>query len=253
MFGPLRTLDRWIHRLDDCKQEFGLARCLPMAIALERLRVSRRPSLTIPARPPFLIRSGTTDLWTFDSVFRGGYYAHDGQQPKTIIDAGAHIGFASIYFARRFPEARILAVEPSPANFELLQYNVGGYPNVRAIHGALWGESGKIGLVDNSNFTDISVGPDGGEQVPAYTVPDLMRIAEIDRIDLLKMDIEGAEREVFSGNAFWLANVSTLILETHDMLREGCSRALFAALAKHDYRLRVVRPETLVIDIKIGS
>jgi FkbM family methyltransferase len=68
--------------------------------------------------------------------------------PEFIIDAGANIGLASVYFASRFPNARILAIEPERKNFEILVKNVERYPNVQPILGALWGERAEVEVVD---------------------------------------------------------------------------------------------------------
>lgn len=248
MFGLIRTVDRWFHRIDRCKQEYGLVTGLRVAAAIERLDRHPGPRAVIPATPPFLLRPRTTDRWTLDAVFNGGYYAHRGQ-PGLIIDAGAHIGCATMFFARRFPQARILALEPSADSFELLRFNAGAYPNVTTLRGALWGESGVIGVVGHANPTLISTGPEGREQVTAYTVPDLIRMLNAVRIDLLKIDIEGGERSVFSGDTSWLGSVGTIMIETHDSRFPDCTRTLFTALAPYDYRLLEVRTETLVIDI----
>ena len=75
-------------------------------------------------RHPFSIRVRTSDYSCFRQVFVLQEYALDARwQPKTIVDAGANIGLASIYFANAFPSSRIVAVEPERGNFRLLQKN----------------------------------------------------------------------------------------------------------------------------------
>ena len=68
--------------------------------------------------------------------------------PRTLVDAGANIGLASLYFANRFPSANIIAIEPEQSNFDLLRKNVAPYETITPIRAALWHENGIIKLVD---------------------------------------------------------------------------------------------------------
>lgn len=134
-------------------------------------------------------------------------YAH----PKTIIDAGANVGLASIYFANRFPHGQILAIEPESSNFEVLKKNVAPYSNIIALHVALWDKTERIRLFDpgignlgfrtESGTNSESVGEES--MVQAVTVSDLIREYKHERISILKVDIEGSEKEVFSHSSDW--------------------------------------------------
>jgi FkbM family methyltransferase len=190
---------------------------------------------------PFEIRNCKNDLATFTHVIVGrGYEMPFESAPECIVDLGANIGLASVWFATRFPGSSVLAVEPDPANFELLLANTRSYPNVTAVQAALWTECGKVEL------TDPGTGPDGyrlGSQTPehadagaqrstvvnAIDLPTLMADHGIDRIGILKVDIEGAEREVFDASAAWIDSVDSIAIELHDRFKSGCSRAFFAA------------------------
>lgn len=99
---------------------------------------------------PVHVRLGTTDLKTFSQVF--GKLEYDSftfvKPPQVIIDGGGNIGLAAIFFARKFPSAKIITIEPSAENFDVLKANVAPYPSIVPVHAALWNESGMIDLVD---------------------------------------------------------------------------------------------------------
>lgn len=191
-------------------------------------------TLHIPGVPhPLHLRAGTSDLYMFEEVFLQGEYAIRQQlDPKLILDVGANVGFASVWFANRYPDAQIIAVEPDASNIAVLRKNVEPYPNVRVVEGAVWYESATVALDDQGDKSGIRVrAGDGG--VRAMTVEEIAGTAAI---DILKLDVEGAEKELFEHNPTWLANVGVLMIELHDRFKPGCSKALYSALIRHDFR-----------------
>jgi FkbM family methyltransferase len=70
------------------------------------------------------------------------------RSPKTIVDAGANVGFTTLFFASQYPHARIIAIEPSPRSVELLRMNVAGLPNVTIVEAALWAKTEDLLLED---------------------------------------------------------------------------------------------------------
>ncbi len=104
----------------------------------------------ISVRPPGIqwpvhIRIKTSDELIYKETLLCRQYAIDLPfLPKTIVDAGANIGTASIYFAQAYPEARIIAIEAEASNFEVLVRNVRRYPAIIPIHAALWKHDGEI-------------------------------------------------------------------------------------------------------------
>jgi len=153
--------------------------------------------------------------------------------PSTIVDAGAHIGMASIYFARKYPRAKIVAIEPEPSNFRALLRNVSSYGSIVPIQAALWKEDGEVGLgpSDAHPRGAFQVSDKGQLRVRAMTVPTLMRETGISSIDLLKLDIEGAEKEVFEAGD-WIESVRVIAVELHDRVKPGCRAAVQAAAKK---------------------
>jgi len=187
---------------------------------------------------PFHIRPKTSDVPTFAQIFEHREYDVElNREPLTIIDAGANIGLSAIYFANRFPNAKIIAIEPETSNFAMLKHNVAPYQNVTPIQAALWDDDGEIEVVDvgigHWGFQARTAGASETvcHRVPAFTVRSIMERFEMSHVDVLKVDIEGAEKEVMDASANWIDDISMLIIELHDRLKPGCTQALQQATA----------------------
>lgn len=199
----------------------------------QRLVTVRGPGI----RFPFRIRVPSTDEPTYEEVFNRPDYRFDAlRAPAVIVDAGANVGLTSILFANRFPGARILAIEPERGNYELLERNVEPYRNVTPIRAALWSENGTVSLVDpgNGSWGFMTEAGADGERVKACTLDAVMREHGVERVDVLKVDIEGAEAEVFADPSAWIDRVDSIVIELHDRFKEGCGRAFRAASAGFD-------------------
>lgn len=217
------------------------------AVVSKALRVpvvlqARAPGVAFPVH----VRYPSTDLPTFGQIFFNEDYRFDVlRDPRVIVDAGANIGLASVYFANRYPASRIVAVEPEPGNLEMLKRNASYYSNIEVEAAALWNATGHIALLDPGlgewGFMTGSHEREGypGEvigKVRATTIDKLMRDRGIDRIDILKIDIEGAEREVFEDASAWIDKVDLLVVELHDRIKPGCGESVVAAAAGFDHR-----------------
>ena len=150
--------------------------------------------------------------------------------PRTIVDAGANIGMASILFALEYPTARIIAIEPEPANFAALVRNTAPYKMITPIQAALWREEGEVTLGASAAHPKgaFRIVENGPQRVRAITIDTVMREAGIDSIDFLKIDIEGAEIEVFE-SCPWIKKVQVIAIELHDRVRPGCSSVVKGA------------------------
>ena len=205
---------------------------------------------------PIFLRVPSSDADAFVQVFSDEEYAFSiAKPPRTIIDAGANIGLASIYFANAFPEAKIVAVEPDPGNDELLKRNTAAYPNVHAMQAALWNSNKKINLYDpglgNWSFM-VGEGGDADRMssqksliVDGVTVDAVMTKYGISHVDILKLDIEGSEREVLHGQPAWLSRVDAMIIELHERMKAGCEEAFNACASTFDDRWK--RGENLFV------
>ncbi|MFH6785302.1 MULTISPECIES: FkbM family methyltransferase [Methylobacterium] len=190
------------------------------------------------------IRLGTTDMAVFEQVFVAREYESAAlpSSARTIIDLGANVGYASIYFGLRYPEASITMVEPDRANLDAAIENTRALgPRVTAHHAAIWSDDGVVSLrrqgedgasLESWGFqTSRNAVPDG-EVVPSMTMSSIMRASGCAEVDILKVDIEGAEIELMSdGDTGWLSAVGMIIVETHDRFRPGSDAAVRGALA----------------------
>jgi FkbM family methyltransferase len=191
-------------------------------------------------RAPIWLRDNFSDKAIFHQVFSQRQYHIDalpGIKAERIIDAGANIGLASIFFSNLFPSAQIVAIEPQADNFNLLQKNLKPYEKVECIHAALWNKNEKINIKNpDSLAASYMVEADQFSSIEGITIPSLLERKGWDKVDILKMDIEGAEKEIFSAPADWLSKVRLLIIELHDNYNPGATKTFFKALEPYEYQ-----------------
>lgn len=203
--------------------------------------------LKVPSiKYPFFIRLNTTDSLVFNQVFQNKEYDFKCfLEPTYIIDAGANIGLAAIYFANKFKNANIICLEPDENNFLLLKRNTEKYSKIKAVKSAIWhrkcfvevkdygyGEWGY--MIEESYRGDTSY-------TSSVSVDDVMKENEMKIIDIMKMDIEGSEKEVFSENyENWLPKTRYIVIELHDSMRKGSSKAFFKAITKYNFSFSVL-------------
>jgi len=194
--------------------------------------------LTVPGSSYRVVaRRQGSDRASFEHVFGGAYELDVPSEPKLIVDLGANAGYASVFFALRYPSARVIAVEPVPENAKLARRNVSRLGRVDVVEAAAWPRPARLRLVDpGKGFWGMRVSEDASGEIAAVTIPDLLNRAGADRIDILKVDIEGAEAELFSENTAWLERVDLLVLELHERFVPGCRAALDAAIERSGVR-----------------
>lgn len=194
---------------------------------------------------PVYLRGISSDEIMFGQLFVSKDYAVDYPfVPKTILDLGANVGYASIFFSNKFPDAKIVALEPEKANYFIAKKNLDPYTNVQLLQGAVWYKETTINVVDKgfgeAAFMIEEGKPLDSNAVTAYTIPQLIRMLDVEYIDLIKMDIEGTEKELFENNYDeWLPKTKMIIVETHDRYKKGCSTALFQAFSKYNFSLEL--------------
>ena len=158
-----------------------------------------------------------------------------------VVDAGANMGDTAAWYLSRFPEARVIAVEPDPENFELLKVNCKPYGDRAAlVQAALWSSETTLLLRPAAEKDGTSVSAQTGVgECRGISVPVLMREHGVTAIDILKCDIEGAELEVFSdGCDEWLSRTRCVVIETHG---EACLQAVIAATRRQRFVHRAYR------------
>ena len=173
--------------------------------------------------------------------FIAPFLAHNSM--PVVLDLGANIGMFSMLVFSLCPTAIIHAVEPGDKTYEVLEYNRQANPGLswHTYRAAIWDEAGKINFADNATASTASyVSPDGGnKQIPTGRLSDLInKIGS--NIDLLKMDIEGAEERVLYQSQHLLNKIDTLIVEIHPY---RCNQARVVHLLKEsfDYLYQVGR------------
>lgn len=179
-----------------------------------------RPVHLRDMKGPLWIRPGTSDIPTLIQIFVLDEYGFTTDlKPRVIVDGGANVGFATLDLARRFPRAEVVAVEPEASNFTQLCRNVAGWPRIRPIRAGLWPRPGWLRIVDTADcdhwgFQVTACDPNAPGAVPALPLDHLDR--EYDGLDLVKLDVEGAEEVLFpaeGGPPDWLRRVKLLAIE----------------------------------------
>lgn len=179
---------------------------------------------------PLWVRPDTSDQAVFWQVFIGLEYAcvTSPNPPRYIIDCGANVGYTAAYFLTKFPSARVVAVEPDPGNAEMCRRNLAPYGDrAYVLEAGIW--SHRAGLVISE--TPFRDGREWARQVrevgrfeqAAFSGVPMASLVGDDHVDILKMDIEGAETLAFR-DPRWLHTVDTFAVELHGVE----ARAAFA-------------------------
>ena len=146
-------------------------------------------------------------------------------KPKAIVDCGAYVGYSTAYFLNKFPDSRIVAIEADGDNFGVAKLNLSHYEHrVTLLHSAIWSRRGGLVVVrgqygDGREWANQVRECISGEiaDVTAVDLLSLMDDAGLNEVDLLKIDIEGAERVVFTEDYEpWLDRVRNIAIELHD-------------------------------------
>ena len=170
---------------------------------------------------PLLIRRNGYDWAVMQEIFVDQVYRVDLTNVKHILDLGGNIGLAALSFAWNFPDAQICTVEPMPENLAILRRNVElNRAPVQIVAAAVGTENGqaRFSVSEDPRRHSASVAvptTDRLVDVNVLSVPSLMKLMDWEDIDLLKIDIEGGEKDLLSGQPSWLKNVRCIIGEGH--------------------------------------
>lgn len=182
-----------------------------------------------------LCRPTRADIFTFKSTFLGGYHLPPHPLPRhaTILDLGSNIGYTVADLAYRYPSARVVGVEMDARNYDLAVRNTAHFgPRVQLIHAAVWTDDGEIAYAGehDDGFQVTAGAPNAGQlSAPAKRIETIMAECGIQRVDYLKMDIEGAEAAIFE-HPGWLDRIESLKVEIHPPARrDAIARILDSA------------------------
>jgi FkbM family methyltransferase len=143
---------------------------------------------------------------------------------RLIVDCGANIGASAACLLSYYPSATLIAIEPDADNFAVLEKNLAPYgARARAVRAAVWPREGEALRCVRGSFADgldwsatVSAAADREGDIEGITLSRVLDDSGLQAIDLLKMDIEGAERLVFgAGCERWLARTHHLCIELH--------------------------------------
>jgi FkbM family methyltransferase len=245
MLKNIRAARRKIRTYAKC---FGFLRGFTIALQESMTSHPKEISVSFPGvQYPINLRLNTSDLLTCVKIFfKREYEIELTEKPRIIVDAGANIGLASIFYANKYPEAMIIAVEPEQSNFSLLKKNVRSYANIIAVNKALWGENTTLDIVDprldkwgfQTHQRNNAVKDTSTMSIEGITMNRLMEESKINHIDILKIDIEGAEKEVFQSGDAWISKVGIIAIELHDRYKMGCSRSFYNATNGFELEIR---------------
>lgn len=200
---------------------------------------------------PLWLRPFTSDIRVLNQVFLAEEYKLPyAIDPKVIVDGGANIGITSRYFHHWYPNAMIHAIEPEQENFEMLMRNCGKMERVHLHHAAIWPVTTVVGLINESeepwSFECMENPAQGQVTAQTLTLESILEQCG-GTIDLLKLDVEGAEKILFETHAErWLPHVKCIVVELHDRVHPGCAKALFKAIHGLEFRLDVIGESLLV-------
>ncbi len=178
---------------------------------------------------PIYYRAHSTDAVNIYKILlnrgkKGEYYLPKGLDPEIILDIGSNTGIASIYFAMQYPSAKIYAFEPVPHNFNLLSKNIEGYGSIRAFPFALGKEDGKFQIKYSSagynlggfSFYHLGVNESRKVEVEQKNLRSCLLEIGIKKVDLIKIDTEGAEYEILTSlDPKMLQEVDWIVGELH--------------------------------------
>lgn len=208
------------------------------------------------------VRAGDSDFDTLRQVFRNQDYeivttaaadrvrarydaiVASGKRP-VIVDAGANIGAASLWFRHQYPQAAVIAIEPDPANVTMLKKNVTG-TDIRVLDAAIGSEEGFVALHnDGASWAVQTERSSSGLRI--VTVLDAVAEVPDAELFIVKVDIEGFESDLFETNTGWIDQADVIYIEPHDWLFPGkqTSRSFQREMGKRDFEL-LIRGENLI-------
>ncbi len=162
---------------------------------------------------------------------------------ELIVDCGANVGYSSAYFLSRFPRCRLIAVEPDGSNFEILEKNLRPFAGrVTALRAGVWPRRAGLRISEEKfgdgrewSYTVRETRPGESRQLDGIDIASLLRTSGFERISILKIDVEGAEKWIFAENfEDWLDKVDVLVIELHG---QDCSDVFHRAIGRYGFEL----------------
>ena len=224
-----------------------LSSFIRLLINTKRYRYAKKslpyPAIPVPyqlrlrgKRKTIFLRTYAGDIAIFYEIFWQKVYRlpwPDKMVAGPVVDLGANTGMASLFFAAYYSTQKLYAVEADQYNIELLLRNLSGEISagqVRPLHAAAFAEDTTVYMqMQEKAYNTTVTGEATDMPVQAIAMNTVCSMFELDRIDLLKIDIEGSEESLFSKNTEWLEKVNMIVVEIHaDGYRGVCESLLRA-------------------------
>jgi FkbM family methyltransferase len=202
---------------------------------------------------PLCLREGRSDPFFFGQIFLDQEFGPTRSlEVSSIIDLGGNAGLASVWFLNTFPRAKLLTIEANPDNYPSLEANLRPYGDrATVVKGGVWWRRTRLALIRRQNEGDAGVRealPEDADLMEGWDVPALIERAGFRHIDLLKIDIEGAEVDLLlKGADRWLPRVRNLSIELHG---PECEAALERALAPYTYQRQMLGELIFCFDLR---
>jgi FkbM family methyltransferase len=201
---------------------------------------------------------GSSIASLYSDVFCRESYASPKPLPAAprIIDAGGHLGMASLYFLQRYPSCHLTTLEPNPTLAALLRQTLSGYgPQVVLLEAALSTSNGTSQFhITSDNLFNVTGGIDNREApdravtrlvVPQVDARDVLR----EPVDLMKLDVEGHEYELLPLPLFEPSHVRNLVVEFHDVERRSLQFRALARTLMEERGYRAATTEDVELDL----
>jgi len=149
---------------------------------------------------------------------------------------------STLFYKIKFPKAKIIAVEPELLNYKIMLKNTEHLSNVIVINAGIWNKETNLkienSISDSWGFVVKESEIENENTIPAVSISTLMHQYNLNAIDILKIDIEGSEKEMFQENyKEWLSRTKVLSIELHDGYRKGASKSFFNAISEFDFSM----------------
>lgn len=231
MFNHLSTIKK-------LKRNFSLFNSIKIFRSLKK----EGEKINLSNHQPFFLRKNTKDHETFDEIFIANIYNLNLPiEPTKIIDAGANIGLASRFFKMKYPNASIVLIEIDKGNLQMIHKNLDGYNHLTILNKGLYNHQTYFKIFDPYNATNSFVVEESTKDdfdIESITIDQIINDQGWSEIDILKVDIEGAEKKLFESNyEYWLPKVNVIMIETHDRMIPKCSITVMKALDEFDFGL----------------
>lgn len=196
----------------------------------------------------FRVRRNTTDIilakmiagrvGEYDFIYSKQFLSYF-READLIIDAGANIGLFSRLCTNINHHAEVVSIEPEKDNFQMLKCNLEG-KNAICLQKGLWNRNVKLKVYprDTGEWGFIVKETQGEDfDIDAISMQQVLKISKKDWIDVLKIDIEGSEYEVFDDTAEdWIDKVGLLMIEFHDRIKPWCAFRVFDVMKRHGFQ-----------------